>query len=573
MSIAQVITSHEFKEIMNDFTDPLEVIREAIQNSHDAGADKIIIDIKKNETPQGESLDILIEDNGDGIPKENFERFFNLGDSTKRDNSELIGEKGHGTKIYFNSNKLILESWVNFKKYNSVLQSPYHKLFNNEPLIYTDPTEVENRENKEKGVRITIEGYLKNTSTMPSIRFSHPSVKDYILWFTIFGSVKNQFKSVNNNEIYLRSFDSLWHEMQTKFKFTVNQDGFEKINFGHVFPEREYVKRVNLKGLAAHHSIRNWEDLFCKKLYKKELPVDGLSKPLQVIIWAEGDKLKRLYNPLIREKQTAATRDFQYKVSDRYGFWACKKFIPIQNIDHWITGKGTYTKFHAFINFDDFSLTANRSSIENTKLEYLKIVKDKINEIFNEVIKDRSFQEWDKLEELAKQERSAEEENKEFPKRLKEAKKKKKLVINKIAYFEPEYEGEVALLFNGLLHAYPEILNYEVLDYKTHKGIDFLVRQNRDIPLDNDSTVGYIELKLNFEGKFNHSFKNIREIICYDITGLRTEEVITDIEGKELKATKNNEGWCLADYKGQVGNSIKIFNIKDFLRSKELRFE
>lgn len=36
MAIAKVVIRNEFKEIMSDFTNPLEIIREAIQNALDA---------------------------------------------------------------------------------------------------------------------------------------------------------------------------------------------------------------------------------------------------------------------------------------------------------------------------------------------------------------------------------------------------------------------------------------------------------------------------------------------------------------------------------------------------------
>lgn len=75
MAIAKVVIRNEFKEIMSDFTNPLEIIREAIQNALDAGATIIIITIVNNDTPMGKSLDIIIEDNGCGLPIDKFSNF------------------------------------------------------------------------------------------------------------------------------------------------------------------------------------------------------------------------------------------------------------------------------------------------------------------------------------------------------------------------------------------------------------------------------------------------------------------------------------------------------------------
>lgn len=573
MPFAEVKPNNAMKETMNDFTNPLEAIREVIQNSSDSQSTIIKIDIRLNETSNGTSLDIIEEDNGEGLPFEKFKNFFNLGDSTKRDDPNTIGEKGHGTKILYNSNKITVESWINHKKYISIMQNPYQKLYDGLKLDYSDPKEIENIEKKYKGVRITVEGYLKNTSAEPYQKFAHASVRDYILWFTAFGSIKNQFyKDLNKSKkILLRSFDSKHKSTQNIFSINLNEEGYEEIPFGHVFPDKEYTKTADLKKLAKENNIRNWEDLFCKRLYCDEVSIDGISTPIQIVIWAEGDKFKKLYNPLIKERYTSSTRPFQYKVSDRYGFWACKNYIPIQNIDTWISGKGNYTKFHAFVNFDGFSLTANRSSIENTKPEYLKAISEKLDLIFSECTnKDSSYKEWLEVEVLAEHERSADEEKKEYKRRINACKKRKSLKIGKVRYFEPKYEGEVGLLFDGLLQVFPNILNYEILDYNTYKGIDFLIRKDED----DEKSIGYAELKLNLEkGRFNHSFEKLREIICYNKKGFLQGEIMTDLSEKHLKLTKNSNGWSLADHTGEVKHSIDIFVIEDFLNSVGLQFE
>lgn len=575
MAVANVIISNTFKEIMSNFSNPLEVIREAIQNSYDAKANKITIDIKRNITSMGESLDIIIEDDGVGLLPDKFKNFFNLGDSTKINDPTTIGEKGHGTKIFYNSNMVSLESWVDSKKYISILELPYKMLFEGKELEYSDPKEVENVEHKNKGTRVTIAGYLKNISEAPFDKFSHPAVKDYILWSTVFASIENQLHANRNCDkiILLRSYDSDWKVMQEDYQFNIDENGFEKIKFGHIFPTKELTDKHEMKKEAMERGIRNWEDLFCKRMFCKDVPIDGLPYPIQVIIWAEGDKFKRLYNPLIRERIRTGGRDFEYKVGDRYGFWACKNYIPIQNIDNWITGKGNYTKFHAFVNFDGFSLTANRSSIENTKPEFIIRIKQKLDNIFDDVIKNKAYIEWTKMEEGAKQERTASEEKYEFGVRLRNCKKKKKIKVGNVEYFEPEYEGEVALLFGGLLQVYPEILNYEILDYSTHKGIDFLVRRNNNIPIENDNTIGYIELKYNLEkGRFNHTFENLREIVCYNTKGLRNGDILCDLEENMLEVKKDNKGWFLLDSDNMVGHNIKILVIEELLKEYGIYF-
>ena len=69
-----------FREIANNLVNPLEVIREAISNSHDADSKEIQIDIYRN---CNNDLVLKISDDGNGMDLEGIHRFFNLGDSAK----------------------------------------------------------------------------------------------------------------------------------------------------------------------------------------------------------------------------------------------------------------------------------------------------------------------------------------------------------------------------------------------------------------------------------------------------------------------------------------------------------
>src|SRR5271168_2304880 len=100
----QVNAEAEFLEIASDFGNPLEILREAISNSIDAGARSIKIAFSVEEVDGAQTLVISVEDNGRGMTKEALERdFWGLGFSESRDDKSKIGEKGHGTKIYLRS--------------------------------------------------------------------------------------------------------------------------------------------------------------------------------------------------------------------------------------------------------------------------------------------------------------------------------------------------------------------------------------------------------------------------------------------------------------------------------------
>src|ERR1700761_2599021 len=105
-----VNATQEFIEIANDFANPLDLIREAISNAFDAAATEIdlLFDV---ETIDGEPTFVVrMSENGHGMNREQLQSFFDLGNSTRRDDPSTIGEKGHGTKVYFNAKKLVVET-------------------------------------------------------------------------------------------------------------------------------------------------------------------------------------------------------------------------------------------------------------------------------------------------------------------------------------------------------------------------------------------------------------------------------------------------------------------------------
>lgn len=74
-----VDATQEFIEIANDFSNPLDLVREAISNAYDAGATDIEIafDVVKE---YGESiLRISVADNGAGMSGKQLQNFFDLG--------------------------------------------------------------------------------------------------------------------------------------------------------------------------------------------------------------------------------------------------------------------------------------------------------------------------------------------------------------------------------------------------------------------------------------------------------------------------------------------------------------
>lgn len=141
---------NEFLEIASDFEDPLEVIRESLSNSYDAGASEIEISILNR--PDGS--DIIIEDDGHGMNEHDLESFFDLGNSRKTDS---IGYKGHGTKIFYKSDHIEVTTVCNRKSYRAVMDRPWEKL-NRKVLPQYDLTETSVRSGN-PGTKIKITNF------------------------------------------------------------------------------------------------------------------------------------------------------------------------------------------------------------------------------------------------------------------------------------------------------------------------------------------------------------------------------------------------------------------------------
>lgn len=152
--------TQEFIEIAFDFSNPLDLVREAISNAFDATANHIKIGFESIMDCGEKILKITLEDNGYGMNLDGLQSFFDLGNSMSRDDDSKIGEKGHGTKVYLNCNNIKVETLKEKVLYTAIMNEPKRKLHNREiPMV-----DVEEVSTEEEGswTRITILGYNNN---------------------------------------------------------------------------------------------------------------------------------------------------------------------------------------------------------------------------------------------------------------------------------------------------------------------------------------------------------------------------------------------------------------------------
>jgi hypothetical protein len=519
--IPKVNVAKELREISRDFIKPEEVIREAISNALDAQAENIYIKVYDNVKSAGTGeLVIEIMDTGVGMTLDELKAFFDLGKSIKKNKETSIGEKGHGTKIYYNSSEVQVFTRYLYNPeivYSAKLLSPIEKLNSayaqgkdNPPKVSISETDIselpEGYNDNEKfpfGTLIIIKGYEENNFRL----FGHEQLRDYIRWFTAWGSIG----------LILGKKENIYK----LFLCGLGRTGYEEIDFGHPFPDENYDFDELKKDYA-----RRPESIFVKRWILKNISIENYPQHhCDIVFSVEGDRAKRDHNEMLKwlgkVPQDRYKGDGRYSVQDRYGIYLCKDFIPIQRKNEEFSEKTEWTKWHSFINCDAFSLTANRSSIDNTSQELLRsIIKTAKKTIDDQVFDSDDYREFLSRLRIDIAQRKAEKEKSEVIRRLKKYQKKKLLKINRdnqeFTFKEPDCEQGVIWLIASILAKWPEEFGWSILDIDQHFGYDFLVERNH--PLTNEKDCAFVECKYDIrEGdEFNHSFKYLEQIICWD---------------------------------------------------------
>ncbi len=473
-----------------------------------------------------------------------------LGFSPSRARSDAIGEKGHGTKIYLRSERVLVKTQcADGSAHESLCEFPMRAL-HQERLHSPRIREIE-QPLGHSGTYIRIEGYNNNERS----RFIQGIVKDYILWFTKVGSVE-------------RAFGIETHAGFSVHLCCLDRDDFEEIAFGHVFPD---------ESPDIEHLFQQYGSDAADYYVNRYLSEDRLERhpevQYQAIISVEGDRIKRRYNPMIRDRGRRATG--RYKVADRYGIWLCKDFIPVMRVNEWITGFGSgsnaFVLLHGFINCQSLSLTANRGSISNTDPLLLDEIRETVQRLLDDVDADLNKKELYTLLQWQHEERTLGQEQAEFARRVKSITRRKVLLVNGQTILEPSNESE---LFGTLMRVYaqkPELFEFDPLDYNTTRGIDIIARNRSDNRIA-DSEHWYIELKFLLKPELNHAFRHIRVICCWDFDPAIREgsefHCVEEADVRTLEVSRDDActRYFLNSPRRQV--KIEILRLREFLKQR-----
>ena len=514
----------EFLEILNDFGDPLEIVREAISNAIDAGATKMDISFNVEEIQGNPRSVVRFVDNGRGMTEEVLKTdFWGLGHSTSRGDKTKIGEKGHGTKIFLRSEYVSVKTQTASGAYQSDCERPLASL-SQKQLHSPKLRQIDNFRDG-SGTEIEVVGYNDNERS----KFIQAITKDYILWFTKIGSIERQF-----------GIDTL-KDFQLRLK-CLDADDFEVVSFGHVFPP----ENSNINSLFERLGSEAASE-YVKRVVKQKIRLPNHPEvTFDIVISVEGDAVKRRFNPQLRER--GRVQSGTYRVLDRYGLWLCKDYIPIERANEWLSsfgpGSNAFTILHGFVNCQALRLTANRGTIANTDPKILEELKSQILEITAKLDDDLQNNGLYTLRSWQQEERTLEQEKAEFTRRVKNLKVRNIAEFKGHRLLEPRNEFELFGLLTTLVGIAPELFEFEPLDYSTTKGIDLVIHDKRQVLAEHN--LGYLELKHFLTPKFNHAFQYLKWIVCWEFgrsvsVGSKFEG-ISDTDIRELRSGKDEHG-------------------------------
>ena len=125
-------------------------------------------------------------------------------------------------------------------------------------------------------------------------------------------------------------------------------------------------------------------------------------------------------------------------------------------------------------------------------------------------------------------------------------------------------ESETLIILVQIMTIYPNLFNFNLLDYDTTKGIDFVV--------EHQSNPKYIELKGTMSKKVNHPFRYIYKFICYDLD-FYDNDVVMDLEdfSVALKVNKNDSFQSFdPDFKAKTYRSYQLIPDSASIQSMEI---
>ncbi|TCO79421.1 ATP-binding protein [Marinisporobacter balticus] len=506
-----------FREIAKNIVNPLEVLREAISNCHDAEAKTISIIIYRNK--EGKFV-LEIQDDGKGMNFDNIHKFFNLGDSMK---TKLgIGEKGLGTKTFFKSEGITLYTQTrNNEAYKAIMNEPWDNLCKGILPKYT--VEKIDAVSGKGGTIILIEGYVIDN---PEKYFNFNTIKDYILWFTAAGSFKTYFanyselhKYVHNMQIAPRVFLEdrmlgIKEEIGGVHQFCPPQEN-PKVDIS----EQIYIRSVNYcRHFGPFHRATNINGEYVS--FQMYGTISGINCRKKVAKLRKGETLK-----------------------SRFGIYLAKDFILFVKKQNLMTDPN-YHHYHLIINSQAFELTADRNNISNEDDPKVKWIFEEAKKIICGDIMPLAEKGYFKLRKEEEEEDGIKDKRRRLKMRLECFDKIDDLLINELSIVKkPDNESQVVILFTEILgneKGKNLVKHINKIGHYSHQSTTDMICLNYS----DEKVLVEIEYKLSSLFKHDHPYETFDYVVCWEVD-LDMNEKKKLRDGNILCLIQENEEWIL----------------------------
>lgn len=480
----RVNEAREFLEIAKDFREPKEIIREALSNSWDANATEVSFEFMLSPIPgtRAKRIDVRISDNGEGMNDTTISDFFDLGESHKPKGS--IGTKGHGTKIYYKSQGISVDTWYSGAHIHAETEMPpWPSLTQGKVPTYRWDI-VGNDDGK--GTIINIQGFEAKQNDFKDFQ----ELVRYIYWYTIEGSFGSYFGQTKSLKVALKSL-----ELMTS----------ATIEFGFKFPKEE---------LDFKKGTSNVCKVFPAEIIDCGIASSGAKVQLNVVGAILGDSLRNI----VPETYT------------HMGIWLCKDYIKVERVNQVIEdvagGQYFYRPFLILANCQQLDLTANRDAFHRGDEEF-ELAFDKLKEYFKRIWNDQFTKEYfqaSKKEEETKKtgkERALKEESEKkqqqaITERVKAYGNRMPLQVSGVVNHpikEPTNEAETILVLQAMISSKHPSIDFLIGEYSSYSGQDFIIEyEDKGIRQKAWAEVVY---SLDRLYQWQHDLSHIHRIVCW----------------------------------------------------------
>lgn len=535
----RVNEAREFLEIAKDFKDPKEIIREALSNSWDAGATNVRLAFTLVRVPgtKRNKIQVEIRDDGAGMSSEprgglvtssEIEGFFNLGDSSKLGGS--IGSKGHGTKIYYKSLGITVDTWKDGRRIHAETEvAPWDTLLAGKVPTYRYTEEIDEAG---KGTLVFVDGFQAKQAEFTSI----DNLRQYIHWYTIVGSFGHYFGAPRSLAVEVKPAD-------TYSPVT--------LPFGFSFPPEQL-------------DISEGTESACKMFGPIRIECGETEDGKKVSIDVVG--------AIIGEDH----RNIVPHTYSHMGLWLSKDYIRVERkneiIEDVFGGQYYYRSMLLFANSQSFDLTANRNNVRTDQEEY-DLAVNGIKKYLNTLRDDdftKAYFGGKREEDDYKRKQAADGERRKRRERaaqlrrdrLNSYKARTDLdwpTVKGAPLKEPVSEAETALLLQAMISSEHPGIDFRIGDYNTARGVDLVVEQvDKDIP-----SVKWAEIVATLDKLYAwpHPPEGYHIIICYHKGAVKEVQTFADGMVAKLVAKEKKGRYAL-----MVGDeSIDVYVLRELL--------